>query len=326
MPDRPLVSVVTPTLNQAGFLERTLASVRAQSYPIVEHIVVDGGSTDGTLEILARAAASGSLRYVTGPDGGMYDAVNKGLAMASGEVHAYLNSDDVYPPWAVETAMSAFARRPATDVVYGDGLKVEHDTGVQRLRLLPPFDRLRVARYDSLLQPAVFWQRRITERLGGFDRSMRYVADLDFWLRAAAGGATFQQVHEMLAFERLHAGRLSTAQKEAMAAESDAMRAGHLGSDGGGQAGGAAREEAKAQHLAFQRRLLRRFAVAAVLQRLPVPAGGPWARFLRDGRADVSARRLFDAATRDDHTARNAVISGLAAELLGTPLAADGAR
>ena len=322
MPDRPLVSVVTPTLNQAGFLERTLASVRAQSYPCIEHIVVDGGSTDGTLEILAAGVGSSSLRYVTGPDAGMYDAVNKGLAMASGDVHAYLNSDDVYPPWAVETAMSAFERRPAVDVVYGDGLKVEHETGVQRLRLLPPFDRLRVARYDSLLQPAVFWRRRITERLGGFDRSMRYVADLDFWLRAAGGGAAFEQVHEMLAFERLHAGRLSTAQKEAMALESEAMRAGHVGADAGEEL----REQAKAQHLAFQRRLLQRLAVAAVLSRLPGPFRGPWARFLRDGRAEVSARRLLDAAGRDDHTARNAVISGLAAELLGTPLVAHNAR
>ena len=319
MPDRPLVSVVTPTLNQANFLQRTLASVQAQTYPFVEHIVVDGGSTDGTLEILASAAASTSLRYVSGPDAGMYDAVNKGLAMASGEVHAYLNSDDVYPPWAVETAMSIFERRRAIDIVYGDGMKVEHETGVQRLRLLPPFDRLRVANYDSLLQPAVFWRRRITERLGGFDASMRYVADLDFWLRAAGGGAAIEQVHEMLAFERLHAGRLSTAQKEAMAVEERAMRSGHAGA----AFGGAARERAKVQHLAFQRRLLRRFAVAAVLTRLRLPLGGPWAHVLRDGRVHVSARRLMGAARRNDHGARNAVISGLAAELLGTPLISD---
>ena len=322
VPDRPLVSVVTPTLNQSSFLERTLASVRGQAYPFVEHIVVDGGSTDGSLEILRSAEEAGSVRFVSGPDAGMYDAVNKGLAMASGEVHAYLNSDDVYPPWAIETAMSIFERRPEVDIVYGDGVKVEHETGVQRLRLLPPFDRLRVANYDSLLQPAVFWRSRITERLGGFDRSMRYVADLDFWLRAAGGGAVIAQVHEMLAFERLHAGRLSTAQKEAMAIEAEAMRAGHAGASFGGQA----RERAKATHLAFQRRLLRRFAVTVVLARFPIRVGGPWARFLRDGGVHASARRLFGAARRNDHGARNTVISGLAAELLGTPLVADRPR
>src|SRR4029079_2623963 len=115
VPTRPLVSVVTPTLNQARFLERTLASVRGQTYPNIEHIVVDGGSTDGALEILERERRAGTLRTTSGPDAGMYDAVNKGLGMATGEVLAYLNSDDAWLPWAVERVMQVFESKPSVD-------------------------------------------------------------------------------------------------------------------------------------------------------------------------------------------------------------------
>jgi hypothetical protein len=165
----------------------------------------------------------------------------------------------------------------------------------------------------------VFWRSRITERLGGFDRTLRYVADLDFWLRAAAAGAGIEKVDELLAFERLHAERLSTAQKEPMAVEAEAMRTRH----GAAEVGGAVRKQARAEHLAMHERLLRRFAAASVLARLPIPIGGPWARFLREGRVRVSARRLIGAGGPHDPKSRVAVSSELAAELLGTPFVAD---
>src|SRR5438034_1177291 len=162
-----------------------------------------------------RIAASAGIRWMSGPDDGMYDAVNKGLATASGDILAYLPSDDAYLPWAIETIVDRFASRPRLDLAFGDGITIEEDFGTQILRLYAPFDRISLANHASLMQPAVFWRRRLHERLGGFDARMRYVADLDYWLRAAAAGATMAHVAEVIALERVHEGRLSSARREA---------------------------------------------------------------------------------------------------------------
>jgi glycosyltransferase involved in cell wall biosynthesis len=315
VPDRPLVSVVTPTLNQAQFLEPTLRSVRKQSYPRIEHIVVDGGSIDGTLEILRSAGSErgssddGVLRWQTGPDRGMYDAVNKGLELAHGEILAYLNSDDAWLPWAVEAATRVFEANPRVDLVFGDGIKLHEEDGAQRLRLFPPFDRVSLANYESLMQPAVFWRRRLTERIGGFETGMRYVADLDYWLRAAEAGARIEHLSEVVAIERIHAGRLSSAQSAAMALEDKGMRAGHAG-DRGGAAG---RKRAVDRDIRWQRWLWFRFVLAASFRSLP----GPWHRFLRNGAVKVRRRRaLKGSRPYQNKQLRNAVISGVAADAL----------
>jgi glycosyltransferase involved in cell wall biosynthesis len=309
VPNRLLVSVVTPTLNQAAFLERTLRSLRSQSYPAIEHIVVDGGSTDGTLEILRREGDKGTLRLVSEPDGGMYDAINKGLALATGEILAYLNSDDLYLPWSIEAVVLRFEARSGVDLVFGDGIKIEDESGVQRLRLFPPFDRFSLANYESLMQPAVFWRRRLYERLGGFDAAMRYVADLDYWLRAAEAGARIEHLSEVVAIERIHAGRLSSAQSAAMALEDKGMRAGHAG-DRGGAAG---RKRAVDRDIRWQRWLWFRFVLAASFRSLP----GPWHRFLRNGAVKVRRRRaLKGSRPYQNKQLRNAVISGVAADAL----------
>jgi glycosyltransferase involved in cell wall biosynthesis len=315
VPDRPLVSVVTPTLNQAQFLEPTLRSVRKQSYPRIEHIVVDGGSIDGTLEILRSAGSErgssddGVLRWQTGPDRGMYDAVNKGLELAHGEILAYLNSDDAWLPWAVEAATRVFEANPRVDLVFGDGIKLHEEDGAQRLRLFPPFDRVSLANYESLMQPAVFWRRRLTERIGGFETGMRYVADLDYWLRAGAAGAKIAHVNEVIAIERIHAGRLSNAQGDAMAAEDRDMRARHAGSAGGP----AGRERAVARDIRWQRALWIAFVASASFRSVP----GLWHRFLREGKVKVRRRRALNGS-RPYHyrKLRNAVVSKLAADVL----------
>jgi glycosyltransferase involved in cell wall biosynthesis len=316
---RTLVTIVTPTLNQAPFLEAALRSVRNQTYPNIEHIVIDGGSTDGTLDILRRAAEhaptphdpdSRAMHWTSEPDRGMYDAVNKGLDLARGDVLAYLASDDAYLPWAIETVMRVFERRPRVELVYGDGIKIEEETGAQRLRLFPPFDRVSLANYESLMQPAVFWRRGLYERLGGFDSAMRYVADLDYWLRAAAAGAGIAHVDEVLAVERIHAGRLSSAQKDAMAAEDQAMRARNAGDQGGPDA----RTRAAARELGWQRRLWMRFMFWYGLR----PVGRPWRRFMRSGRLTIRSRRIVASIERPDYKLLwGAVSSALAAEALG---------
>lgn len=307
-PDRLSVSIVTPTLNQARYLQRTLDSVRAQTYPAAEHIVIDGGSTDGTLDILARAADGGVIQWSSGPDGGMYEAVNKGLAMTTGDVIGYLASDDVYLPWALEAVVAAFAARPTVDIVFGDGITIEEDSGTQILRLYPPFDRLSLANHASLLQPAVFWRRRLLRRIGGFDAGLQYVADLDYWLRAAAAGATISHVSEVLAVERVHEDRLSSARRDAMQREEQVMRARHAGPG----FGPVARQRAAGRYQRWRRWLWLRFLVASTIRRLP----GPWHRFLRDGQVQVDRRRVLSGLRRHNHL-RTAMTSRVAAETIG---------
>jgi GT2 family glycosyltransferase len=309
--DRPLVSIVTPTLNQAPFLERTLASVRAQRYPNLEHIVIDGGSTDGTLDILRREAELGRLQFVSQADSGMYDAINKGLARTTGSILTYLNSDDAWFPWAVETIVAAFANRPDADLVFGDGIKVTEPGGSQRLRIFEPFDRVSLSNYESICQPAVFWRRRLYESLGGFDASMRYVADLDYWLRAAGAGGTIVHVSEVIAIERVHAARLSTAHEAAMASEARAMRAKHAG-DAGGPEG---RLRAVERDRRWQRWLWLRFMLAVALW----PLVRSWPRFIREAGVSVSGRRILRAVRQYRYMwLVDAVSSSLAAEILGT--------
>ena len=309
-PAAPTVSIVTPTLNQARFLPATLRSVRAQNYRVAEHIVVDGGSTDGTLDILRQAEAESGLRWTSRPDGGMYEAVNKGLRMAIGDVIAYLPSDDAYLPWTVETVVETFATTPSLDLVFGDGVTVEEESGAQILRLYPPFDLVSLANYGSLLQPAVFWRRGLFDQLGGFDTSMRFVADLDFWLRAAAAGAAIGHVDEVLAVERSHEDRLSTASRDAMDEEEARMRARHAGREHGPDA----RARAASRHMRWQRWLWVQFVVAANLRSLP----GPWRHFLRHGRVSLQHLRALNGLRSRRHGRwRGAIDSEMIAEVMG---------
>lgn len=220
---RPLVSIVTPTLERAALLELTLRSVTAQTYPAIEHIVVDGGSMDGTVELLRHEEAVRGLRWVSEPDDGMYDAIDKGLRMARGEIVAYLNSDDLYFPWSVERAVEAFERDQEADLVFGDVIRVDEFRGITVPVFVPPYDPAAMAAYGTLHQPAVFFRHRVLEGMDGFDGSLRYVADLEFWLRAG-GRYRFRRINEFLALEQRHPDMLSETSRERMAVEDARVR------------------------------------------------------------------------------------------------------
>lgn len=223
-PARPLVSVVTPVLNRRDTLELCLDSVAAQRHPAVEHIVVDGGSTDGTVELLEDRAQRGDLRYVSGPDEGMYDAINTGMRMASGDVLAYLNSDDAWFPWTLEVAVAALRR---ADLVYGDLLRIDrHPGGTSSLVLqfYRDFDLTHYTHAETLAQPTVVWRREVTDRIGLFDDSYRLLGDCEYWLRAATSGMHLQHVDEVLAVQIDHAGTLRVTQEQRMREEFRRLR------------------------------------------------------------------------------------------------------
>lgn len=223
----PLVSVITPTLNRRELLARTLRSVAEQTYPNVEHIVVDGGSTDGSVELLQ----GHDVRWISERDHGMYAAINKGMSMASGQILAYLNSDDLYFPWTVDSAVSALLENPQVDVVYGDLAHLDTETGRGGLRLYPPFHLGYLVRSAFIGQPTAFWRRRVLTKLGGFDENLRFVADCDFWMRAGSH-FRFLKLDEVLAVDGGHPATLRVTNSEEVVAELRAVRRKH-GSEAG---------------------------------------------------------------------------------------------
>ena len=217
------LSVVTPSLNQARYLDECLDSVRlaaAQAAPhVVEHIVIDGGSTDGTIELLQNRR---DIRWVSEKDRGQSHAINKGLAMAGGDILAYLCADDLYEPDAVRAVMQAFADHPAADVVYGDFYFLEGASGRKRRKSASSFRSENLRHSNPLGQPAVWWRRRIGEKFGGFDESLHYCMDHEYWLRLGMN-VRWHYLPEPLAVSRLHADAKTSRQLPAMWRETARM-------------------------------------------------------------------------------------------------------
>lgn len=185
MSDGTLVSIVTPSLNQGRYLGATIASVLAQDHPTVEYLVMDGGSTDESLDVLARQGAA--LRYLSGPDGGQAAAINRGFRETTGEILGWLNSDDTYEAGALSAVVAFFAAHPEVALVYGDATFI--DAAGRELgpcAYVEPFSRSRLREADFIVQPAAFFRRRAFEEIGGLDESLHWSMDYDLWLRIAA--------------------------------------------------------------------------------------------------------------------------------------------
>ncbi len=186
MAHQPLVSIITPSFNQAPFLEATIQSVLDQDYPSIEYIVIDGGSTDGCLNILEKY--SDRLDYwVSEPDAGQTDAINKGFNMAKGEIFAWLNSDDVYKPGAIAEAVEYMMRNPDVGMVYGDADFID-DEGKWIGKFpaaLTDYVRLRRG-YVHIPQQSTFFRSRLWKQVGPLDTSFYFAMDYDLWVRLAA--------------------------------------------------------------------------------------------------------------------------------------------
>jgi glycosyltransferase involved in cell wall biosynthesis len=177
------ISVVTPSYNQAPFLETTLRSVLNQNYPNLEYIVIDGGSTDGSVEIIQRYADQ--LTYwVSEPDRGQTDALIKGFQKATGDILCWLCSDDVLQPQALQEVAQFFIDHPEARVVYGDASWI--DTTGKRLKTRKelPFNRfIFLYNHNFIPQPSTFWRRDLYEEVGGLDDQFDVAMDADLWLR-----------------------------------------------------------------------------------------------------------------------------------------------
>ena len=201
----PLVSIVTPVLNGGRFLAENLASVRGQDYPQIEHIVVDGGSTDRTVEILRNTPR---IVWISGRDAGMYDAVNRGFGMAQGELIGYQNADDRYVvPHAVSTLVKHFVDHPELDVVYGNFRFID-ESGAPRGEVRGREFNLDALRRYSCVPPhsALVRRRAVTEEGHWLDPTLRLPGDWDWFLRLALAGKRFAHLAMVLSEFRLHRG------------------------------------------------------------------------------------------------------------------------
>jgi glycosyltransferase involved in cell wall biosynthesis len=177
------LSIITPSLNVRSHLEACLRSVAEQVRKDHEHIVIDGGSTDGSVKLLASWKAH-PLRWVSEPDRGQAHAINKGFAMAQGDILAWLNADDLYEPWSVQRVLHHFEGSETLEFLYGLALIIDADGKFVRVAPQPRTRLTDLYRFAPFLhQPAVFFRRSLLDRFGFLDESLVFAMDYDYWLR-----------------------------------------------------------------------------------------------------------------------------------------------
>lgn len=219
----PKISVVTPSFRQSEFLPATIESVLSQDYPDFEYIVIDGGSDDGSREILE--TYSDHLAYwVSEPDRGQVDAINKGLARATGDILCYLNSDDLMMPGTLAAVADVYDGNPGADLFHGRCVTIDETGSPQSRKFFgdigAPEKVLDLWQVwfcgKNVVQPEVFWTRRLMDRIGTFDEAFNYAMDYDYWSRAIVeGGAKVCRIDQDFAAFRLWGGQKSTAANEA---------------------------------------------------------------------------------------------------------------
>ena len=208
MATHPKISIITPSLNQGQFIEDAILSVKNQNYPNFEHIVIDGGSTDNTLEVLEKYP---HLIWVSEPDKGQSDAINKGFRRATGDIMAWLNADDYYLPDALKKITEFWSRHPEADVVYGDCIFVDQNGKYLRNKREPDFDYRMLLYYGCYIpSTSTFFKRSIIYEGHLLDTTYHNCMDFEYFMRLANSSKIFKHFRADLAAFRWHESNVST--------------------------------------------------------------------------------------------------------------------
>jgi glycosyltransferase involved in cell wall biosynthesis len=207
----PRISVVTPSFNQGVFLEETIRSILLQGYPDLEYLVIDGGSSDNSIEII-RKYEKWIAHWDSRPDRGQSHAIQKGFDRITGSVSAYLNSDDIYMPGTLLRVSKRFTGRPNLDVVYGNLYRIDPEDRVIEEHRNTPFMRSGFLYGGFFLhQPCTFWKTELVRSVGGFNAEFRFDMDNDLFMRMTLANARFAFERAFLAGFRVHpASKTST--------------------------------------------------------------------------------------------------------------------
>jgi len=223
------ISVVTPSYNQAQFLEQTVQSVLSQDYPHVEYTVMDGGSTDGSLDIL-RQYSDQITYWKSEQDEGQSDAIAQGFDRSTGEIMGWLNSDDLLLPGALTAVASFFRDNPGVEAVSGgaysidaEGNPLQRHFGNYTLGVAATYGRLRYYHMDGVFQPSTFWRRAAYDAVGGLDPALKFILDRDLFLRLAQR-QPFGRLPQMLACFRIHEDCKSSCLQHVREEESQVFR------------------------------------------------------------------------------------------------------
>lgn len=221
-------SIVTPSFNQGEFLGRTLLSVNSQKDVIFEHVIFDGGSTDNSVEILKKF--EGSIRWFSERDKGQTDAVNKGIRATTGEIIGWLNSDDIYYPNALKNVESYFSENPNVDVVYGMADHIDKLDVPFEVYPTEEWDFKRLKDTCFICQPALFFRRRVIEKIGYLNEDLNYCMDYEYWLRMGIAGVRVQYLRIKLAGSRLYSDNKTLGARVKVHDEINAMQRALFGS------------------------------------------------------------------------------------------------
>lgn len=218
--DQPLVSIVTASYNRGNYIEDAIRSVLLQDYPNIEYIVVDGGSTDNTIDILKRY--EGRLKWTSEKDEGTEDAINKGLRLASGEIFGWLNSDDTLLQGAVKKVVDFLIEYPEVKMIYGKGYFTDLLGNIIGVYPTEPFNIKRLAISNFICHPATFIRRDTFNEIGGYSLKLRHATDYDLWIRVAQ---RYKVVHmsEFLATFRIHEESKSVYEQNILAGYKESL-------------------------------------------------------------------------------------------------------